>query len=199
MRAFRLPWSPGFVLGLRSRGSFLKWSKLPWNMIHSMSCRKPCRLYIHLASTYFVDCSTVVWSSELGPAPPSPLMRVLVEVYWLWTLNLVCEVALKWPPRPKPRVLPLLPLFIKHTLCNMEWIVTHNYTKYSIQCHRVFYVIVVTFMLTILMNKCTKLSWMMDDKFEFICRPKPYLLLCAHSSMGCAIFTLTIPPFTAGL
>ena len=35
---------------------------------------------IHLAVTYFVGPSSVVWS-ELGSAPPFPPMRVL-EVYW---------------------------------------------------------------------------------------------------------------------
>jgi hypothetical protein len=34
-----------------------------------------------------------VWSSELGPAPPFPPMRVL-EVKWSRALSLVCEVAL---------------------------------------------------------------------------------------------------------
>jgi hypothetical protein len=62
------------------------------NMIHSMPCRNLCRLYIHLAFTYFVGPSSIVWS-ELGPAPPFPPMRVL-EVYWLHALSLMCGVAL---------------------------------------------------------------------------------------------------------
>ena len=57
-----------------------------------MPCRNPCRLYIHLAFTYSVGPSSVVWS-ELGPAPPFPPMRVL-EVLWSWALYLMCEVAL---------------------------------------------------------------------------------------------------------
>ena len=43
-----VPWSPGFVLGLPPRGVLKKKSKWPWNMIHSMPCKDPCRLYIHL-------------------------------------------------------------------------------------------------------------------------------------------------------
>ena len=53
----------------------------------------PCRLHIHLAFTYFVGPSSVVWS-KLGPGPPFPPMRVL-EVHWLWALSLVAEVALR--------------------------------------------------------------------------------------------------------
>jgi hypothetical protein len=47
--AFGVLWSPSFVLGLPSRGGFRKYSKCPWNMIHTMPCRNPCRLYIRLA------------------------------------------------------------------------------------------------------------------------------------------------------
>ena len=57
--AFGVPWSPGFVLGVPPRGGFWKQSKWPWIMIHSMSCRKPCRLYVHLAFTYILR-----WSLE---------------------------------------------------------------------------------------------------------------------------------------
>ena len=38
--------------------------------------RNPCRLSIHLAFTYSVGPSSVLWS-ELGPAPHFPPMRVL--------------------------------------------------------------------------------------------------------------------------
>ena len=58
---------------------FEKKSKWPWNMIHLMPCRNPCRLYIHFAFTYSIGPSSVVWS-ELGPALPFPLMRVLKSV-----------------------------------------------------------------------------------------------------------------------
>ena len=50
-------------------------SKWPWNMIHRMPCRNPCRHYMHLAITYSVGPSSVVWS-ELGPGPLFPPMRV---------------------------------------------------------------------------------------------------------------------------
>ena len=43
----------------------------------------PHKLSIHLASTYSVGLSNVVWS-ELGLAPPSPPMRVL-ELQWSLT------------------------------------------------------------------------------------------------------------------
>ena len=51
---FGVPWFPGFVLGLPPRDGFWKLSKWPWNMIHSMPCRNPCRLYIHIAFTYIL-------------------------------------------------------------------------------------------------------------------------------------------------
>jgi hypothetical protein len=74
--AFIVSWSPSFVLGLPPRGGFWIKSKWPWNMIELMPCRDPCRLYIHLAFTYSVGPSSIVWS-ELGPALPCPPMRVL--------------------------------------------------------------------------------------------------------------------------
>ena len=49
--AFGMSWSPGFMLGLLPRGGFWKQSKWPWNLIHSMPCKNPRRLYIHLAFT----------------------------------------------------------------------------------------------------------------------------------------------------
>jgi hypothetical protein len=61
-------------------------------MIHLMPGRNPCRLYIHLAFTYYVGPSSIVWS-ELGLAPPFPPMRVL-EAQWSRALSFVCEVAL---------------------------------------------------------------------------------------------------------
>ena len=89
--AFGLPWSLSFVLGLPPRGGLWRQSKWPWNMIHSIPCMNPCRLYIHLAFTYSVGPSNVVWS-ELGPTPPFPTMSML-EVLWSRALSLVCEVA----------------------------------------------------------------------------------------------------------
>ena len=56
--AFGAPWSPGF------------WKQSKWNFIHLKPYRTPCRLYMHLAFTYFVGSSGVVWS-KLEPTQPS--------------------------------------------------------------------------------------------------------------------------------
>ena len=92
MWAFRVPWSPRFVLDLPRRDGHLKIVQVTIKHDLSMPCMSPCRLYIHLAFTYLVGPSSVVWS-ELGPAPPFLPMWVL-EVYWSRALSLVCEVAL---------------------------------------------------------------------------------------------------------
>jgi hypothetical protein len=63
-------------------------------MIHSMPCRNPCRLYIHLAFTYSVNPSSLVWSSELRPAPPFPPMRVLEMKCNSHGPSVLC---VKWP------------------------------------------------------------------------------------------------------
>ena len=68
-----------FCVGSTSKRWFLKIVQVTRNMIHRMPSMIPCRLYIHLAFTYSVGPSSVVWS-ELGRAPPFPPMRVL-EVY----------------------------------------------------------------------------------------------------------------------
>ena len=73
--AFGVPWSPGFALGLPPRGGFESSSSDHGTWSISMPCRNPCRLDIHLAFTYSIGPSCVVWS-ELGPAPPFPPMRV---------------------------------------------------------------------------------------------------------------------------
>ena len=88
-----MPWSPDFVISLPPRNGFFKLSEWSWNMIHLMSRRNPCWLYMHLAFTYSVGPSSVVWS-ELEPASPFPPMRVL-EVEWSRALSPVCEVALR--------------------------------------------------------------------------------------------------------
>ena len=74
--AFGMSWSPNFMLGLPPRGGFWNRSKWPWNMIHSMPCKNSCGLNIHLAFTYSVGPSSVVWS-KVGPVSPFPPMRVL--------------------------------------------------------------------------------------------------------------------------
>ena len=51
-------------------------SKWPWNIIHLMPYRTPCRRCIHLVVTYSIDPSNVV-GLKLGPTMPSPPMRVL--------------------------------------------------------------------------------------------------------------------------
>ena len=79
---------PILQLGLPPRGGFRKWSKWPWNTIHAMPCRNPRRLHIHLAFTHSFGPSSVVWSSELGPAPPFPPMGVL-KGQWSRALSLV--------------------------------------------------------------------------------------------------------------
>ena len=58
-----------------------------------------CHAGINVSSTSILQSltsnspSTVVWSSEVGPAPPLPPMRVL-EVRWSRAPSLVCDVAL---------------------------------------------------------------------------------------------------------
>ena len=64
-----------------------------------MPCRNPCKLYIHLAFKYFVGPSSVVWS-ELGPpAPPFPLMRMLVTGFqshvWSGPHKLGCQIPMQ--------------------------------------------------------------------------------------------------------
>ena len=59
------------------RDGFWKQSRWPWNMIHSMPCRNPCRLYILLAFTCSVGPSSTMWSNELGSAPLFAPLRVL--------------------------------------------------------------------------------------------------------------------------
>jgi hypothetical protein len=90
--AIKVPRSHGFVLGLPPRGGFMKIVQVTMKHDPLMPCMNPCRLYLHLAFTYLVGPSSIVWR-ELGPAPPFPPMRVL-EVYWSRALSLVCEVAL---------------------------------------------------------------------------------------------------------
>jgi hypothetical protein len=58
-----------------------------------MPRRNRCRLYVHLAFTYYVGPSNVA-RNELGLAPPFPPMRVLEVYYWSRALSPVCEVAL---------------------------------------------------------------------------------------------------------
>ena len=93
--AFGVSWSPNdFMSGLRPRGSFWKKNSSD-HETWSIWCHVGIHIdfYIRLTFTYSVGPSSVLWSSELGPAPPVPPMRVL-EVSWSWAPSLVCEVAL---------------------------------------------------------------------------------------------------------
>ena len=88
---FKVPWSPGFVLGLPPRGGENSPSD---HEIQSIWCLIGIHvdftsiLHSHICS---VGPSSIVWI-DLGPAPPFLSMRVL-EVSWSRALNLVCEVA----------------------------------------------------------------------------------------------------------
>jgi hypothetical protein len=99
---FGVPWSPGFLLSLPPRSGFGKMSKWPWNMIHLMPCRNPCRLSIHLASTYSVGSWSVVWS-ERRPAPLFPPVR------FAWSAVVSCPQCRAWSgPKLNMNYLPLL-------------------------------------------------------------------------------------------
>ena len=57
---------PGFVLGLPPRGGFKKWSKSPWNMIHSM----PWRIHVYFLHPTCIHRLILVpkhRGSQLGP------------------------------------------------------------------------------------------------------------------------------------
>jgi hypothetical protein len=82
-----------FCVRPTSKSWFWKYSKWLRKIIHLMPCKNPCKLYIHLAFTYSIGPSSIVWCKP-GPAPPLAAMRVL-EVYWSRAFSLVCEVALK--------------------------------------------------------------------------------------------------------
>ena len=106
---FKVPRSSSFMSGLPPISDFLK-NNPSDHEIWSIWChiRKPRRLYIHLAFTYSVGPSSVVWS-ELRPAPPFQPMRVL-EVPWSRALSLTCEPALSMPQTHEPLPFPLLEL-----------------------------------------------------------------------------------------
>jgi hypothetical protein len=86
-----VPWSPDFVLGLPPGDGFWKLSKRPWNMIHLMPRKNPCRLYIHLAFTHSTHPSSIVWnklgSALLFPPEESPWSAMVTGI------SLICEVA----------------------------------------------------------------------------------------------------------
>jgi hypothetical protein len=87
LRAFGMPWSPSFLLGLPPRNNF--WKELQATMKHDPFDA----MYesTSLGFTYSVGPSSVVWT-ELGLAPPFPPMRVL-EVQSSRALSFMCGVA----------------------------------------------------------------------------------------------------------
>jgi hypothetical protein len=68
----------------------------PCTLIHSLSCRTPCRLFTHELFFWAFRPSPpselLVWS-ELGQSPPFRPMRDLT-LPWSRAFSLVCEVAL---------------------------------------------------------------------------------------------------------
>jgi hypothetical protein len=83
-----------------------------------MPCRNLCRLYIHLAFTYSVGPSSVVWS-KLDRLHLFHQWECL-KCKWSWALSLMCEVALR---ESKPWILTVKSLVI-HSLpiSNNRWI-----------------------------------------------------------------------------
>ena len=83
---------PKFAEGLPLGGRPDVNSGRPWNLIHSPSCRTPCRLFIH--EFFFGPLGLHLRvRSELGRSPPFRPMRAL-RSQWSWAFSLVCEVAL---------------------------------------------------------------------------------------------------------
>ena len=114
-----------------------------------MSCRNPCWLHIHLAFTYSIGPSSVLWS-ELGPAPPCPPMRVLI-VLWSRALSLVYEVA--FSNAHVYFVLRSVTLFMIFNLTNTE----HKYfhSLYSRLCIPIYNIVPIAqvFQLTIIASQ----------------------------------------------
>ena len=84
------PWngeSPNESVQRPSQDTFQnqRFERLEWNMIHLM----PCRLYIHLAFTYSVSPSSVVWR-ELGPTPPFSTNESA------WSVMVTCSQSRVW-------------------------------------------------------------------------------------------------------
>ena len=83
---------PKFAQGPPLGGRLDVNSGRPWNLIHSPSCRTPCRLFIHEFLFGPLGLHLRV-QSELGRSPPFRPMRAL-RSQWSWAFSLVCEVAL---------------------------------------------------------------------------------------------------------
>ena len=69
-------------------------SKRPWNLVRSLPCKTPCRLFIHEVFFGPLGLHLRVWS-ELGRSPTFWPMRAL-RLQWSWAFSHVCEVALKY-------------------------------------------------------------------------------------------------------
>jgi hypothetical protein len=109
-----------FCVRPTSRRWFWEYYKWPWNMIHLMPCRNPCRLYIHLASTYSVGPWSAVWS-ELRPTPPFPPVRFSWSAMVTGPDRVSC---VKWPQ-------------VKHELSTSSVIKQFPYFS----CHAIFLVL----------------------------------------------------------
>ena len=64
-----------------------------WNLIHSLPCRTPCRLFIHGVFFGPLDLHQPVWNGLELSLPFRP-MRAL-RLQWLRAFSLGCEVALR--------------------------------------------------------------------------------------------------------
>jgi hypothetical protein len=68
----------------------------PWNLIHSLSCRTSCRLFIHEVIFGPIGLHLHVWS-ELRQSPPFRPLKTL-RLHWSRAFSLVCELGLSQDP-----------------------------------------------------------------------------------------------------
>jgi len=130
---FKISWSSGFVLGLPPRGGSWKLSKQPWNMIHLMPCKNPCRLHIHLAFTYSLRWSLKHSVKRTWPSPAfstnesAGSLMVTGSQSHVWSDPYCILVAHSDSPKPKAcnqfrhffAFLKPLPSFFTMPLCNI--------------------------------------------------------------------------------
>ena len=69
-----------------------KYSERAWNLMHSLPCGTPCRLFLHEVFFQYLDLHLRVWS-KLGRSPSFRPMKALWW-QWSWAFSLMCEVAL---------------------------------------------------------------------------------------------------------
>ena len=139
-------------------------------MIHSLPCGNPRGLYIHLAFTYSFGPSSVVWS-ELGLAPPSSTNASAWSVMVTGSQSPVWsgpQVAFCTKSLGALQVVNWLGSWQHssehHTWRMIQWMLTYllshivkYHTKYCIECHMLFYVIVVTFLVKLQLNRFTNI------------------------------------------